>query len=394
MNEELEIFPLVIRARRSPLFRLRGQPATEQAAADLQHVRQARRARSPRPSRRWWRAASSSRTRPPACLTRRSGSAPQKLPGVTRGSLANPGLPAADRVRKRVRATQTSEPHEELASDDDAARRHRRTWPARSSWCGMIATSARAAACACERLPRAIRRRVLGVEGVRSVALDRSQATAAIRHDAGRRRDLGGFLGRLSAALRDEAPDGPDPGLPRACGRRPAPSIATAPAVDLRGRLRPARPAPPPPRGPRRDHGPGPTGRGGALKTVPGVRARPSPLDREPPDPLRPGRSRTRRGSLRLVEEALDARAAGAARCPRRPGPGSAWRTRTWGSRRWPTSWCRPWCRSRAVLLVGTNLRTFRAAWLQVRRRKSACRSSTRSSWSRRWRAASSSPRP
>src|SRR5262249_20628005 len=58
--------------------------------------------------------------------------------------------------------------------------------------------------------------RVFRVEGVRSVAIDRSRATAAIRHEAGAGpHALAGFLGRLAAALREHAPEGPHATLPR-----------------------------------------------------------------------------------------------------------------------------------------------------------------------------------
>jgi cation transport ATPase len=55
---------------------------------------------------------------------------------------------------------------------------------------------------------------VLPLEGVRSVSLDRAQATAAIRHDCGPR-TLGRLLDRLSAAIRDAGLGGPMPTLPR-----------------------------------------------------------------------------------------------------------------------------------------------------------------------------------
>ena len=56
--------------------------------------------------------------------------------------------------------------------------------------------------------------RVLSVEGIRSVRLDRSQATASIRHDAGPRGDAQLFE-ELSAAIRAGDPSGPAPQLPR-----------------------------------------------------------------------------------------------------------------------------------------------------------------------------------
>ena len=109
---------------------------------------------------------------------------------------------------------------------------------------------------ACERFLR----RVLSVEGVRSVSLDRSKGTAAIRHDAGR-----GEVGRVRAGARRRDPGREGLGIDTdAPPRRPGGDLhdpSPRPAVDdLRDRMGPARRTPPPPRrtppGPR----PGPAG--------------------------------------------------------------------------------------------------------------------------------------
>jgi cation transport ATPase len=62
--------------------------------------------------------------------------------------------------------------------------------------------------------------RVLSVEGVRSVALDRARASAAIRHDA-RPGELAGLLGRLAAAIRNDPGAASIPVLPRGIGSMP-----------------------------------------------------------------------------------------------------------------------------------------------------------------------------
>ena len=65
-----------------------------------------------------------------------------------------------------------------------------------------------------ERLSERFLGRALSVEGVRSISLDRGQATAIIRHTAGPR-DLAGFLERLSHAVRSGVPPESLPALPK-----------------------------------------------------------------------------------------------------------------------------------------------------------------------------------
>ena len=181
-----------------------------------------------------------------------------------------------------------------------------------------------------------------GVEGVRSVSLDRAQATAAIRHDAGPR-GLPRLLERLSAAIRDGVSSGLEPGAaasdPGGDLHHPSPRIAVD---DLRGPVRPARPAPAPPR----RAPPGPRPRPGG-RTTPGRAARRDPgdgrhLDVEPADPLRPGGPSALRVSCGSSRMSSTTRAGGAPRSPSRLGPGSAWRTRPWASRRRASSPSRP----------------------------------------------------
>jgi cation transport ATPase len=67
---------------------------------------------------------------------------------------------------------------------------------------------------ASERLCERFLGRALSVEGVRSISVNRAQATAVIRHDAGPH-GLAGFLERLSQAIRDGVPSESLPAFPK-----------------------------------------------------------------------------------------------------------------------------------------------------------------------------------
>ncbi len=181
--------------------------------------------------------------------------------------------------------------------------------------------------------------RALSVQGVRSVSLDRSAATATVRLDARHRRDPA-ILGRLSDALRQND-DGPTPSLPRAAREgdgtvyRHGAVLSTCEVIsDRPGRLRLRHEA--------IANDPGLAARAEALLgAVPGVRAARlagwtgTLLIGYDPAELNTPRL------LRLVEEALEDPSGWVRTLPRRPGPISAWRTRTLASPRWPTSSCR-----------------------------------------------------
>ena len=235
--------------------------------------------------------------------------------------------------------------------------------------------------------------RVLGVEGVRSVSIDRSKATATIRHDAGQG-DSGEFLRRLSAGA-------PGPGVPRvgpgAAAEGPGSELhhpsPRRRADDLRGRQRPARPAPPPPRDPHQRQSPGPTGRAGPGDGAGGRRDGPQPDGQESPHPLRPrGHQHVaapparRRGVPRLGR--MGPRAARADPDPVRPGEHDVGHR---GAGRFRRAGPDAGQRGPAGLDQPPDAQGRRAPGSGGRGR--ACRCSTPSSSGRRWRAASSSPR-
>ncbi len=211
--------------------------------------------------------------------------------------------------------------------------------------------------------------RVLGVEGVRSVSLDRTRATASIRHDASPR-GLPRLLERLSAAIRDDASSEPLPTPPRAireatCTVHRHGSLLTTCEVlsDQPGRLRL---------------------RHAALRRDPAfARAAEQRLE------TLPGVTRAAVGSwtsslliyydpavlgtpalLRLVEDVLDDSSGWGSTLPEptRTRYGMANTTlavAAVGQFAVPVL-----TMVSTVLLVATNLRTFRYAWLQVRKRK------------------------
>jgi cation transport ATPase len=210
--------------------------------------------------------------------------------------------------------------------------------------------------------------RVLGVEGVRCVSLDRARATAAIRHDAGPR-GLPRLLERLSAAIRDGGPSDLRPAPPRAireatCTIHRHGSLLTTCEVlsDQPGRLR-LRHA-----GLRRDSAfaRGVEHRLGALPGV--IRATVGPWTSSLLIHYNPAAIRTP-ALLRLIEDVLDDPSGWGSALPEptRTRFGMANATvaiAAAGQFAVPVLTL-----VSAVLLVGTNLRTFRYAWLQVRRR-------------------------
>ena len=197
--------------------------------------------------------------------------------------------------------------------------------------------------------------------------LDRSRATASIRHDAGPR----GAAPVPRAALRRDPGRGldrVDPGHaasdPRGDLHHPSPRFA---ADDLRGRVRSARPSAPPPRALRRDP---PLARGveqrlvGASGRHPGDRR---PLDGEPVDRLRARRVADSPGSSGWSKMILDDSSGWGSALPEptRTRFGSA--NTTLGIAAAGQFLVPVLVPVSAVLLVGTNVRTFRYAWLQVR---------------------------
>jgi Cu2+-exporting ATPase len=217
----------------------------------------------------------------------------------------------------------------------------------------------------CERFVE----RVLHVEGVRSVSLDRAQATAAIRHTVSNR-ELGRLLDRLNDAIRNKSSREPMMSMPRAIRRTTCTvfrhgSLLTSCDVvsDQPGRL-------------RLDHESFGTDRAltrevqGRLTTAPGV-TRVAALPWSTSLLIRYNDALTDSSRLiRLVEECLDS--------PR------AWSDSLPGST--PTRFALPSATVAiagladfavpglmpvsAFLLVCTNIRTFKDAWQQLRGRR------------------------
>ena len=211
--------------------------------------------------------------------------------------------------------------------------------------------------------------RVFRVDGVRSVALDRSRATAAIRHQGGPG-DVRGFLVRLAAALRDQAPTGSIPAFPR--GVRDTTCtlfshhglLSTCEVVtDRPGRLRLRH------EDLRRDHALARQVEG-VLNKVPGVLRTTFSTWTESLLIRYDASTLAACPIVRLVEEALDrlggwARALGASTKTRYGLPNANLAIAALADFAVPAL-----MPLSATLLVGLNLRTFRAAWLQVQRRK------------------------
>jgi Cu2+-exporting ATPase len=221
----------------------------------------------------------------------------------------------------------------------------------------------------CEELCAQFLGRVFGVEGVRAVSLDCAQASAAIAHGTSPR-DLPAFLLRLSAAVRDSAPCAACSALPRvrldrACTiHRYGGLLSTCKILlDRPGRLHLRHPAVSKDRSLAREVE-------RRLAAVPGVfragrGAWTSGLFVHY-DPSRIGAFRL----IRLVEETLDdpggwAGALPAPAASRFGLPITTLGTAALGEFALPAA--NPVC---AVLLVGTNLGTFKAAWLQLRARQ------------------------
>ena len=210
--------------------------------------------------------------------------------------------------------------------------------------------------------------RALGVEGVRSVSLDRAQATAAIRHDAGPR-GLPRLLERLSAAIRDGAPSDSSPALPRAirettCTIHRHGSLLTTCEVlsDQPGRLRLRHARL------RRDpaFARGVEQRLGALPGV--IRATLAPWTSSLSIHYNP-RANGTPGLLRLVEDVLDDSSGWGSTLPEPTRTRFGMANATLGIAAAGQFALPVLTLVSAVLLVGTNFRTFRYAWLQVRRR-------------------------
>jgi cation transport ATPase len=208
---------------------------------------------------------------------------------------------------------------------------------------------------------------VFHIEGVRSVAVDRARATAAIRHKAGR--IPGGFLSRLAAALREgagaEALVFPQEARESSCTLyRHGRLLSTCEVLsDRPGRLRLHHEEL------RRDHGLARQVEG-LLSGLPGVRRATfgtwtkSLVVRYDPSALDGTQV------IRLVEEALD-RSGGWGRML----PGVVKTRLTLANVNLGIAGLADFAVPAlmpvsAVLLVGANLRTFRLAWLQVRGRK------------------------
>jgi cation transport ATPase len=211
--------------------------------------------------------------------------------------------------------------------------------------------------------------RVLSVEGVCSVSLDRLQATAVIRHEAGTRERVG-FLERLATAIRNEVYPRSIPALPRGIG-------ATTFTIHCHGRLlttyevvsdRPGRLH-------LRHQA---LGRDRAfargverlLARVPGVsgvvvsaRTR-SLFIRYNPSVVSTPRL------FQLAGEALDGTDGWSGLLPKPPETQFGLATMTLGIAALTDLVVPALMPVSAVLLVGTNLRTFQAAWLQMRRRQ------------------------
>jgi Cu2+-exporting ATPase len=211
--------------------------------------------------------------------------------------------------------------------------------------------------------------RVLSVAGVRSVSVDRVRATAWIRHEA-TPRGLPEFLERLSRTIRDGAPPDAMPSLPKAIREtsytlRRHGMVATTCEVscDRPGRLRLRHPAL------RQD----PALAGGVeyrLGAVPGVsgasvgRWTSSLLIRYDPSQIGPAEL------IRRVEEAVDNPGGWGAASPE-PAPTRFGLTNASVGIAALTDFVVPALMPvSAGLLVGTNVGTFQAAWLQIRERK------------------------
>ncbi len=210
--------------------------------------------------------------------------------------------------------------------------------------------------------------RVLNVEGVRSVALDRSNATATIHLDSRHRRDPA-VLGRLSGALRHEA-EGPAPSLPRAAREgdctvyRHGAVLSTCEVLsDRPGRIRIRHEA--------IANDPGLAARAEALlAAVPGVRAARlagwtgTLLIRYDPDALNTPRL------LRLAEEALEDPSGWVRTLPAPTRTRFSLANTNLGIAALADFVVPMLAPVSAALLVGTNFRTFGAAYGQVRTRR------------------------
>jgi cation transport ATPase len=212
--------------------------------------------------------------------------------------------------------------------------------------------------------------RVFRVDGVRSVVVDGSQATAVIRHRAGR--VPAEFLAQLAAALRASDADLPEPGLALPRGERESSWVVYRHAgllttcevlTDRPGRLRL-----------RHEE----LGRDHALArqveallgTVRGVRRAAfgtwseSLLIRYDTSVLQSARL------LRLVEEAIDRSGGWGLMLPAAVKTRYALANMNLGVAGLADFAVPALMPVSAVLLVGSNLRTFRVAWLQTRARK------------------------
>ena len=211
--------------------------------------------------------------------------------------------------------------------------------------------------------------RALGVKGVHSVTIDRSQARAMIRHDAGPR-GLQSLLERLSIAIRNEGLTDSVPSLPRAirhtqCTVHRHGTVFTTCEVlsDQPGRLRLRHEAL------RRDSAYVRSTEQRLRKVVGVIEARVSPwtsnlLIRYKPELLRTPEV------LRIIEEVLDDSSGWGDSLPEPEPTRYAMANTTLAIAAVGQFALPPLSLVSAVLLVGTNLRTFRYAWLQLRRRR------------------------
>jgi cation transport ATPase len=210
---------------------------------------------------------------------------------------------------------------------------------------------------------------VLAIEGVRSVSLDRTKATLAVRHCAGAR-ELPGLLERFSAALRGAAPAGVGPVLPRAaldscCTLyRHGTRLSTCEILaDQPGRLQLRHPSLRQDRALAREVEHRLAGAPGVLRAARGTWTASLFIHYDPSAVTAPR-------LIRLVEDLVDEPGGwgGALPAPARAGfalPSTTLGTAVLGEFVIPA--VNPLC---ALLVVGTNLRTFKAAWLQLRGRQ------------------------